>query len=97
MDYMGTGRPIVSTALPECRLYDHLFHVAAGADEFVAAVRAILDARSDDGRAGQRFDWARRTPAAASSTGSSTGSRPERDRAGPILPADPSRSPPSRW
>jgi glycosyltransferase involved in cell wall biosynthesis len=58
MDYMGTGRPIVSTAVPECQLYDHLFHVAATTDDFIAAVRAILDARSDDGRATLRFDWA---------------------------------------
>jgi glycosyltransferase involved in cell wall biosynthesis len=59
MDYMGTGRPIVSTAVPECQLYDHLFHVAASSDEFVDSVRAILEAHSDDGRAAQRFDWAR--------------------------------------
>jgi hypothetical protein len=59
MDYMGTGRPIASTAVPECQLYDHLFHVAATADDFIASVRAILDAHSDDGRSTQRFDWAR--------------------------------------
>lgn len=58
MDYMVTGRPIVSTALPECRLYDHLFDVASGPDEFLARVRAIVAARSDDGRARLRFDWA---------------------------------------
>jgi teichuronic acid biosynthesis glycosyltransferase TuaH len=59
MDYMGTGRPIVSTALPECLLYDHLFHVAGSDDDFLASVRSILDAHSDDGRAAQRFEWAR--------------------------------------
>src|SRR3954452_8905075 len=59
MDYMGTGRPIVSTALPECQLYDHLFHVADSAEDFIGSVRDILDAHSDDGRATQRFDWAR--------------------------------------
>ncbi|HMB03701.1 MAG TPA: glycosyltransferase [Isosphaeraceae bacterium] len=59
MDYMGTGRPIVSTALPECLLYDHLFHVAGSDEEFLASVRSILDARSDDGRAARRFEWAR--------------------------------------
>jgi glycosyltransferase involved in cell wall biosynthesis len=59
MDYMGTGRPIVSTDVPECRLYDHLFHVAATQREFLGAIRAILDARSDDGRAALRLDWAR--------------------------------------
>jgi hypothetical protein len=58
MDYMGTGRPIVSTAVPECQLYDHLFHVAANTEEFIDSVRAIVEAHSDDGRATQRFDWA---------------------------------------
>lgn len=60
MDYMGTGRPIVSTALPECRLYDQLFHVAADDTEFIAAVREIITLGSDDGRAPQRFEWANR-------------------------------------
>jgi glycosyltransferase involved in cell wall biosynthesis len=59
MDYMVTGRPIVSTALPECRLYDRLFHVAASDDDFLDAVRAIVDARSDDGPAALRLDWAK--------------------------------------
>ncbi len=60
MDYMGSGRPIVSTALPECRLYTHLFPVAADADAYIDAVRTILDANSDDGRAADRHDWALR-------------------------------------
>lgn len=59
MDYMVTGRPIVSTALPECRLYESLFHVAADHESFIAAVGAVVDAASDDGRAGARYDWAR--------------------------------------
>jgi hypothetical protein len=59
MDYMGTGRPIVSTALPECRLYEGLFHVASSNDEFIAAVGSILASGSDDGRSSLRFDWAR--------------------------------------
>jgi teichuronic acid biosynthesis glycosyltransferase TuaH len=59
MDYMGTGRPIVSTAVPECQLYDHLFDVAADTDAFIAAVRSIVASGSDDGRSSQRYDWAR--------------------------------------
>ena len=59
MDYMGTGRPIVSTARPECRLYEDLFPVASSNDEFIAAVGSILEAGSDDGRSSLRFDWAR--------------------------------------
>ena len=59
MDVMGTGRPMVSTAVPECRLYEDLFSVAASSEAFVEAVGTILEAGSDDGRAGSRFDWAR--------------------------------------
>jgi len=58
MDYMATGRPVVATALPECQLYGHLFEVAPDADAFIAAVGAILDAGSDDGRAADRHAWA---------------------------------------
>ena len=43
MDAMGSGRPIVATAIPECRLHAERFHVAENADEFLAAVRRILD------------------------------------------------------
>lgn len=56
MDYMGSGRPIVSTDLPECRLYADLFDVAADADGFLGAVQARLAA--GDGRAARRFAWA---------------------------------------
>jgi glycosyltransferase involved in cell wall biosynthesis len=59
MDGMGTGRPIVSTAIPECRQYERLFHVARGADAFVEAVRSIIDRGADDGRADDRFEYAR--------------------------------------
>jgi teichuronic acid biosynthesis glycosyltransferase TuaH len=59
MDTMGSGRPMVSTALPECLLYEHLFDVAAGDDAFLAAVGRILAAGSDDGRASDRHEWAR--------------------------------------
>ncbi|HEU5116271.1 MAG TPA: glycosyltransferase [Isosphaeraceae bacterium] len=41
MDYMGTGRPIVSTALPECRLYTHLFDVAEDAEAFLDSVGRV--------------------------------------------------------
>lgn len=65
MDAMGTGRPLVSTDLPECRLYAGLFDVAADADGFVAAARAIVAGGSDDGRAAARHDHARRNTCGA--------------------------------
>jgi glycosyltransferase involved in cell wall biosynthesis len=51
MDGMGSGRPIVATAIPECRLYSELFDVAEDPEAFIAAVRAIIENGSDDGRA----------------------------------------------
>ena len=59
MDGLGSGRPIVATAIPECRLSSHLFDVAEDAGEFVDAVRSIIAAGSDDGRACPRHAHAR--------------------------------------
>jgi teichuronic acid biosynthesis glycosyltransferase TuaH len=58
MDYMGGSRPIVSTALPECLLYTHLFDVAPSTPAFIDAVRSIVAQGSDDGRAPDRHAWA---------------------------------------
>ncbi len=58
MDYLATGRPIVSTALPECRLYGDLFDVAETPEDFLGAVARIVAEDSDDGRAGVRHAWA---------------------------------------
>jgi teichuronic acid biosynthesis glycosyltransferase TuaH len=58
MDTMGSGRPIVATALPECRLHAERFHVAEDHDAFLAAIREILDQGSDDGRAALRHSFA---------------------------------------
>ncbi len=58
IDYMGTGRPIVSTALPECALYRDYFHVSDDADAFIDATRSILESGSDDGRGFARAEHA---------------------------------------
>lgn len=58
MDYMGSGRPIVSTDLPECRLHGTRFDVAGSPEEFLAAVGRILAAGADDGRAELRHAFA---------------------------------------
>ncbi len=57
MDYMASSRPMISTALPECRLYSDLFDVVDSTSAFVESVRRILRNGSDDGRAHLR--WAR--------------------------------------
>ncbi len=58
-DCLGTGRPIVATDLPECRLYDELFDVAPDADAFLDAVAALLARGHDDDRARARHAWAK--------------------------------------
>ncbi len=58
MDAMGSGRPIVATAIPECRLHAQRFDVVEDCDEFIQAVRGILDRGSDDGRAAVRHAFA---------------------------------------
>ncbi len=58
-DGLGSSRPIVATAIPECRLYSSLFDVAETPEAFVDAVRSILVRGSDDGRAGLRHQYAR--------------------------------------
>src|SRR5690606_7434353 len=59
MDYMGSGRPIISTSLPECQLYRELFDVLEDADAFLDTTAKLLRNQSDDGRAAARFAWAR--------------------------------------
>jgi glycosyltransferase involved in cell wall biosynthesis len=59
MDYMGSGRPIVSTDLPECRLHHDRFAVAASADEFIARVADLLAHGEAPHRAEARHAFAR--------------------------------------
>jgi glycosyltransferase involved in cell wall biosynthesis len=58
MDAMGSGRPIVATAIPECTLHGDRFDVVENGDAFIAAIRQILERRSDDGRSGLRHAYA---------------------------------------
>jgi teichuronic acid biosynthesis glycosyltransferase TuaH len=58
MDAMGSGRPIVATAIPECRLHAERFHVVDSGDEFIESIRQILRQQSDDGRAALRHAYA---------------------------------------
>ncbi len=58
MDGMGTGRPIISTDLPECRLYRDLFDVVEDSEAFLDAIRALEIKGFDDGKAERRHAWA---------------------------------------
>ncbi|MGC8641402.1 MAG: glycosyltransferase [Isosphaeraceae bacterium] len=58
-DGLGSGRPIVATAIPECQLYSQLFDVAETPEAFLDAVRSIVLGGSDDGRAHLRHQHAR--------------------------------------
>ncbi len=55
MDYMATGRPIVSTPLPECLLYEDLFDVAEDAEAFIEAAHRLVRSGRDDERSERRF------------------------------------------
>lgn len=59
MDYMATSRPVVTTSLPECRLYDHLFDVAETPEAFLEAIGRLVERGGDDGRAERRWHTAR--------------------------------------
>lgn len=59
MDYMATTRPVVSTALPECALYRHLFDVESSDEAFLESIRRIVINDGDDGRAARRWNLAR--------------------------------------
>lgn len=58
-DGLGSGRPIVATAIPECLLYGHLFDVAPTPEAFLNSVQSIVTRGSDDGRALLRHQHAR--------------------------------------
>lgn len=59
MDYMATSRPVVTTPVPECSLYSHLFQVAETPAAFVGAIRDVVARGSDDGKATLRWETAR--------------------------------------
>lgn len=41
-EYIATGKPVVTTDIPECRLYGSVIHVAGTVEEFLEGVRAAL-------------------------------------------------------
>ena len=59
LDYLATGRPVVSTNLPECRLHHDIIKVAPTHHQFLEAVAAHLDfPDSNDSQAPTRQAYA---------------------------------------
>lgn len=59
MDFMGSGRPIIATDLPECRLYSGLIDVTTDADDFLGAIASLCFLHFDDGKQEARLELAR--------------------------------------
>jgi hypothetical protein len=58
LDAMGSGRPTVATALPECRLYGKLYHIAESEDAFIEKLHELKKMSFDDGLHEQRWAYA---------------------------------------
>jgi glycosyltransferase involved in cell wall biosynthesis len=50
-EYLAAGLPVVSTPMPEVRLYSRLIRIADSADTFMEAIEASLDTDDDKARA----------------------------------------------
>jgi len=60
LDGLGSGRPLVATALPECQRHAGLIGLARDAEEFIAEVRRALEEDSPKARAARlerAADW----------------------------------------
>ncbi len=58
LDAMGSGRPTVATALPECRLYASLYRIAETHEEFLDEVKKLLRNQCRDGLEQSRWEYA---------------------------------------
>lgn len=47
-EYLAAGLPVISSPMPEVKLYQHLIHLADTADEFIKATQACLTENPDD-------------------------------------------------
>jgi len=68
-EYLAAGLPVVSTPMPEVRLYSHLIRIADSADTFMEAIESSLDtddaARRQRTRAMAAETWPRKLAAIA--------------------------------
>ena len=60
MDGLASGRPVISTDIPECRLYPEWITVVQSADEAISAIRCLLGRPPDGEMARHQVDFARR-------------------------------------
>ncbi len=58
LDAMGSGRPTVATALPECRLYQSLYHIAESEEAFIQMIRDLKQRSFSDGLEERRWHYA---------------------------------------
>lgn len=47
-EYLAAGLPVVSTPMPEVKLYNHLIHIADSTDTFIEAIESSLSTGADE-------------------------------------------------
>lgn len=60
MDGLASGRPVISTDIPECRLYSEWITVVQSADKAISAIRCLLGRSADGKMERAQVDFARR-------------------------------------
>ena len=59
MDGLASGRPVVSTDIPECRSYSNWITIVQNADEAISAVRRLLGRPPNGEKAHRQVDFTR--------------------------------------
>jgi hypothetical protein len=59
MDGLASGRPVVSTDIPECRLYSNWITIVQNADEAISAVQRLLGRPPNGEKARRQVDFTR--------------------------------------
>ena len=59
MDGLASGRPVISTDIPECRLYSNWIAVVQSADEAISAIRRLLGRPPGGEEARRQVDFTR--------------------------------------
>jgi teichuronic acid biosynthesis glycosyltransferase TuaH len=59
MDGLASGRPIISTDIPECRQYPEWITIVRNADEAISAIQCLLASPIDQRRSRAQVDFAR--------------------------------------